>query len=267
VLLQDAARTPMKAAMPIRERGPKARMEEPAEFLERMNQLCLKTTHARRKKDGQRARKAVLREMKKLGKIVAAHAARHRGLLERGWQETEIAQGEARQIVGRIDTILERLPHAIRQAHERIVGERQLKNEEKIPSLYEGRAAVYVRGKAGAEVEFGSRLLLGESESGAIVDWELACGNPRADTKMLSRSLERPWQTAGGPSIRRVFGGPWIRQPGESRSAGERRDLPCDLSEGAWRTEKRSLRSYDTGARKPKLESPSSRTNSWAVLC
>jgi hypothetical protein len=33
-------------------------------------------------------------------------------------------------------------------------------NEEKILSLYEGHAAVYVRGNAGAEVEFGSELLL-----------------------------------------------------------------------------------------------------------
>ena len=72
--------------------------------------------------------------------------------------------------------------------------------------MYEGRAGVYVRGKAGAEVEFGSQLLLGESESGVIVDWELVCGNPRADTKMLRRSLDRLEQTGGGPSIRLVCG-------------------------------------------------------------
>ena len=66
VLLRDAARTLMKATMLIRKRGLKVRMEEPGEFLKRMNQLCMKMTHARRKKDGKRARKAVLREMKKL---------------------------------------------------------------------------------------------------------------------------------------------------------------------------------------------------------
>jgi RecG-like helicase len=67
---------------------------------------------------------------------------------------------QARQILDRMDTILERLPYALKQAHERIIGERQVANEEKILSLYEGHAAVYVRGKAGAEVEFGSQLLL-----------------------------------------------------------------------------------------------------------
>ena len=206
VLLRDAARTLMKATKLIRKRGLKVRMEEPEEFLKRMNRLCMKMTHARRKKDARRVRKAVLREMKKLSKIIAAHAERHLELLEQRWRETDLREGEVRQIAGRIGSVLEQLPAAIRQAHERIIGERQVKNDEKILSLYEEHAAVYVRGKAGAEVEFGSQLLLGESQSGVIVDWELVDGNPEADTKMLSRSLERMKQTGVGDSIREVSG-------------------------------------------------------------
>src|SRR5450756_373011 len=128
VLLRDAARTLMKATMLIRKRDLKVRMEEPAEFLKRMNQLCMKMTHARRKKDGKRVRKAVLREMKKLSKTIAGHAGRHRELLERRWQETDLREGEARQIVERIGSVLAQLPAAIRQAHERIIGERQVNN-------------------------------------------------------------------------------------------------------------------------------------------
>jgi replicative DNA helicase len=74
VLSRDAARTLMEATIPIRRRGLKVRMEEPEEFLQRMNRLCMKMTHARRKKDAERVRKAVPREMKKLSKIIAAHA-------------------------------------------------------------------------------------------------------------------------------------------------------------------------------------------------
>jgi hypothetical protein len=206
VLLRDATRTLMKATTLIGKRGLKVRMEEPAIFLKRMNQLCMKMTQARRKKDARRARKAALREMKRLSKLVAGHAARHRELLEQHWQETDLQEGEARQIIKRMDRVLEQLPQAIRQAHERIIGERQVKNAEKLLSLYEGHAAVYVRGKAGAEVEFGSQLLLGESESGIIVDWELVCGNPTADTKMLGRSLERLQNRSGGASIGEVGG-------------------------------------------------------------
>jgi hypothetical protein len=63
-----------------------------------------------------------------------------------------------------------------------------------------------VRGKAGAEVEFGSRLPLGESRSGTIADRELVDGNPRADTKIPSHSMERMKQTGVGHSIREVSG-------------------------------------------------------------
>ena len=206
VLLRDAARTLLKATMLIRKVDLKVRMEEPAEFLKRMNQLCMKMTQVRRKKDAKRLRKAVLREMKKLDKMIAGHAKRHRDLLAQRWQDTDLSQAEAEQIIARIDNILAQLPQAIRQAHERIIGERQVKNADKIFSLYESHAGIYVRGKAGAEVEFGSQLLLGECESGVIVDWELVCGNPKADTKMLSRSLDRLKQTAAAALIQQVCG-------------------------------------------------------------
>jgi len=39
-----------------------------------------------------------------------------------------------------------------------------------------------------------------------IVDGELVCGNPTADTKMLGRSLERLKQTNAGASIQQVCG-------------------------------------------------------------
>lgn len=95
VLLRDAARTLMKATILVRKRGLKVRMEEPEEFLRRMNQLCIKMTHARGKKEGKRMRKAVLREMKKLSNIIGRHAQRHRDLLEQRWQETDLKAGGA----------------------------------------------------------------------------------------------------------------------------------------------------------------------------
>lgn len=206
VLLRDAARTLLKATLLIRKRGLKVRMEEPERFLKQMNRLCIQMTHARRKKDGKRQRKATLRQMKKLSKVIARHAERHRDELAERWAETDLSAGQAQQIIERIEVILERLPAAIKQAHERIIGERQVMNEEKILSLYEGHAAVYVRDKAGAEVEFGSQLLLGEIESGLIVDWELVLGNPSADTKLLGRSLERLGKNGSGQPTGAVGG-------------------------------------------------------------
>jgi hypothetical protein len=191
VLLRDAVRTLMKATTLIRKRGLKVRMKEPGVFLRRMNRLSMEMAKQGRRAGSRKARKKTLRSMKRQVKIAAAHARRHRDLLEKRWEETDLSRGQARQILDRIDTILERLPYAVKQAHERIIGERQVANEEKILSLYEGHAAVYVRGKAGAEVEFGSQLLLAEAECGLITDWELVCGNPEHDTVLLKRSLER----------------------------------------------------------------------------
>ena len=49
VLLRDAARTLMKATILIRKRSLKVRMEEPEEFLKRMNQLCMKMSGMHRR--------------------------------------------------------------------------------------------------------------------------------------------------------------------------------------------------------------------------
>lgn len=191
LLLRDAARTLLKAMQLIRRHGLKVRMKEPQTFLEAMNRLCIEMARSRRRKDARRKRKALLRAMKKLSKVIAQHAQRHRQALAARWSQTDLAEGEVRQILARIDGILQQLPQAMRQAHERIIGERAVPNDQKLLSLYEQHAAVYVRGKAGAEVEFGSQLLLGENEQGVILDWELVNGAPEPDTRLLQRSLER----------------------------------------------------------------------------
>ena len=147
-LLGDATRTLMKATRLIRKHGLKHRMEEPEVFISRMNKLSIEMTHTRRKADSKKARKRVLRKMKKLAKVVGEHALRHRDLLEEHWQETDWSRGHVNQVLGRIDNILLQLPEAIKQAHERIIGQRPVKNEKKILSLYEEEVRVIVRGKA-----------------------------------------------------------------------------------------------------------------------
>ena len=72
-----------------------------------------------------------------------------------------------------MDEKLEQLPKVIEQAHERIIGERQIANKKKILSAHDPDIDVIVRGKAGASVEFGNELLLGESAGGLIVDYML----------------------------------------------------------------------------------------------
>lgn len=191
VLLRDAVRTLMKATALIRKHGLKRRMEDPQEFLSAMNRLSIRMTQSRRKRDAKRQRKRTLRCMKKLVKVVEAHARRHRELLDKEWEKTDWTRKQAAQVLRRIDGILEQLPRAQKQAHERIIGERQVKSVDKILSLYESEARVIVRGKADAEVEFGNTLLLGEQENGLLVDWRMYREGAPADSQLLHESIER----------------------------------------------------------------------------
>jgi hypothetical protein len=191
VLLRDGTRTLMKALTLIRKKGLKGRMEPPQEFLRRINRLSIEMTHSRRKPQTQKERKRILRRMKKLVKVVSRHARRHRELLDKEWEKTDWTRPQVQQVLGRIDQVLELLPRAQKQAHERIIGGRQVANAEKILSLYEPDIHVLVRGKAGAEVEFGNTVLLGENRQGIILDYQIWKDPAPADVHLLVESLER----------------------------------------------------------------------------
>jgi len=205
LLLRDGVLTLMKAVVLIRDRGLKNRMDDPALFMREINKLCIQMTHTRRKKDGGRKRKAILRLMKKLCKKVMRHAEKHRNLLALYWEETDLSEAESAQIISRIDDIVSKLPEAMRQAHERIIGKRKVPSKDKILSLYEDDIYVISKGKSGAEVEFGNILLLGEQEDGLIVDWKLY-KETQSDTSVLPDSIERIESSLGSDLIKNVTG-------------------------------------------------------------
>ena len=89
------------------------------------------------------------------------------------------------------------MPRAQKQAHERIIGGRPVANAEKILSLYDTQVRVIVRGKAGAEVEFGNTVLLGENRQGIILDYEVFRESAPADSQILFGSLLRVWEATG----------------------------------------------------------------------
>jgi hypothetical protein len=148
-------------------------------------------THVRRKKESKKQRKFVFRKMKKLSSCIAKHAERYRELLNNEWGKTGWTHAKAQQVINRIDSVLEQLPVAIKQAHERIIGERVVASKDKILSLYDKDISVIVRGKAGNEVEFGQGLLLTEQADGLIIDWELFKNQPPSDSKLLKPMIER----------------------------------------------------------------------------
>jgi hypothetical protein len=203
VLLRDGAKSLMQSIELIRRHGLKTRMAEPKSFIKEINRLSMQMTHTRRKKEGKKERKRVLRLMKKQVSVVCGHAERYRALLDAHWQATDWSRPQAEQVLKRIDEVLEALPAAVNQAHERIIGERPVANAEKILSLFEPDLHVIVRGKAGEEVEFGNLLILGEQREGLITDWELFKEQGPADTRLVRGSVERV-ETALGQRIEEV---------------------------------------------------------------
>ncbi|MCC5025124.1 MAG: hypothetical protein J6386_21095 [Candidatus Synoicihabitans palmerolidicus] len=87
--------------------------------------------------------------------------------------------------------MLEQLPAAINQAHERIIGARPVPNAEKILSVYEPDVQTVVRGKASGEVEFGNTLMISENVTGLITDWQWYQGMTPAEWRKFDQSLER----------------------------------------------------------------------------
>lgn len=199
VLLRDAARSLLLAIQTIRAQGLLHRMIEPKQLLKQMNKLCIEMTHTRRKKDGKKERKRILRAMKKLSQCIAKHAARYRELLNKAWRKTTWSEAQMQQVLRRIDVILEQLPNAIKQAHERIIGERPVASANKLLSFYDKDAHVIVRGKAGNEVEFGQGLVLTEQVDGLIIDWKLFSEQPPSDSRLLKPTITRIKKYYGPP--------------------------------------------------------------------
>jgi hypothetical protein len=194
VLMRDATRTLTKSVDLIRQQGLRHRMEEPALFRKRMNQLCIQMTHSPKKADGKKHRKKMLRKMNKLVGTVASHARCHRQLLDEHWEKTQWTRAQAEQVLQRLDNVLEQLPAARKQACQRIIDEEPVANEDKILSLYESAVNVVVRHKAGAEVEFGNTLLVGESRQGLIMHWQLFEESAPADARLVRSALEKTEQ-------------------------------------------------------------------------
>ena len=192
VLLRDVSLTLLKAVLLIRREGLLHRMPEgPERFMRRMNKLCIEMTHCRRKAGSQKARKEVLRKMKKLLRRISEHARRHRDLLDERFEQTTLSSRQKDRVLARMDEKLALVPKVIEQAHERIIGERPVKNADKILSAHEPDIDVIVRGKAGAQTEFGNELFLAESPGGMIVDYMLYGKSAPAESQKMLESVER----------------------------------------------------------------------------
>ncbi|MCC5023697.1 MAG: hypothetical protein J6386_13365 [Candidatus Synoicihabitans palmerolidicus] len=180
VLFRDVSRHPLLKAVKLRRAaGLRGRMPtEPPVFAKQMNRWCIAMTHSRRRRDAKRARKSVLRQMKRLLRTIGEHARRATATTSPPTTPgpASVSARPPTRIIARIDARLEQLPAAIKQAHERIIGARPVPNAEKILSVYEPDVQTVVWGKASGEVEFGNTFMISENVTGLITDWQLYQG-------------------------------------------------------------------------------------------
>ncbi|TAL21811.1 MAG: hypothetical protein EPN94_12165 [Nitrospirae bacterium] len=119
-------------------------------------------------------------------------------------------------------------------------------NADKILSLYEKEIRVIVRGKAGAEVEFGNTLLLGEQYDGVIVDWKLIEEQALSDSALVKESIQRVEAAVQNIKIRalaadRGFESPtnvqWLKKHRTFNAMAPRKieELKCRLGEQRFR--------------------------------
>ena len=192
LLLRDAVRTLTLAIVQVRERGIFSRMPKgPKDYLSAMNKLCIQMTHARRTKNAKKIRKKTLRLMKKQLRVVAKLSRNHLEKLRKQGVSKGLSAATVLMLEQKFTAILDQVDAVIHQAHERIIGERRVNNKDKILSLYEPDMHVIVRGKSGAEVEFGNTLFLAEQANGLIIDWHLYEEQAPADSRMLPGHLDR----------------------------------------------------------------------------
>jgi hypothetical protein len=235
VQLGDCCRTLLKATLCIRRHGIRNRMPKggAGKLLHDLNGLNIALGNARRRKDSKKLRKKILREMKRFSGRMAHHARAHRELLvEHRAGKTDLTVAQAAQITGRIDHVLAVLPRAKKQAHERIIGGRRVPSAEKVISVYEPDAKVIVRGKSGAEVEFGNQLVLGENAGGLIVYWKL-CEDVRVDSNRMLEAVETTEANTGKRLGKAVADRGFSDEKMQAQLAVDRPDLAdhiCPLS-------------------------------------
>ncbi len=199
VQLGDCCKSLLKTIGTIRAHGIINRMPAgaTAALLSELNQLLIAFGNARRRKDSKKLRKKILRDLKRFAGRCAHHASRHRELLVDCREEkTDLSEAQAALLIRNLDNILTQLPIIKKQAHDRIIGGRKIKADEKILSVYEPDIKVILRGKNGSEVEFGNQLMIGENRDGLITYYELF-DDVKNDWGRLIGALEKTEQNIG----------------------------------------------------------------------
>ena len=222
VLLRDGVKSIIQSIILIRKHGLVHRMKSPQVFIKEINALCISMSAATRQRKGKKARKATLRKMKSLAKTVVEHGLRYVNLLENHGEETDLSPKQQQLIASRLQKTIDLMPQAISQAHQRIITEQKVANDQKLLSLFQTHASVYVRKKSGSDCEFGLQCLIVENSDGLILDWSVSDDGVQSDSKLLIPAMDRLRDQYGTSSIKGVVTDRGFSSPKNTKELGGR---------------------------------------------
>lgn len=124
----------------------------------------------------------LVKAQEKLVELAKRVVARGKEVQGKAREEMDKGKGVARRALSELGQWLERTEKVISQTEAVLRGERHL--PQRLVSLFDPGARPIVRGKARAPVEFGRKLLVGETEGGIISTYQVLEGNP-ADNTLL----------------------------------------------------------------------------------
>lgn len=110
--------------------------------------------------------------------------------------EDEFTQCRIAQLIAQVESYAERAERVLSQARRRVLQGEQVAAGDKLYSIFAPHTDLIKRGKLHTPVEFGHKVLLAESRSGLITDYQVLDGNP-PDDSLLIPALQRHCQLFG----------------------------------------------------------------------
>mgnify|MGYP000996381761 CR=1 FL=1 len=132
VLLKDCLKSIVQSIIQIRKSGVRHRIGNPEKFISDMNKLSMEMTQGSKRNTSKKEKKTTFRKMEKLLKRLSIHGETYFDILQENWADYSFSEAQANQILRKMRKTLDYVPTVIYQAHERVIGERQINNEEKV---------------------------------------------------------------------------------------------------------------------------------------
>jgi len=213
------------------------------ETLERINQAI-----AARKGAGYQERlKPAYRELLALAEMVFERAEKLRKKL----QKRRSVDAQVLALENDLTVFIERTRHVCGTARRRVIEGEQVPNCDKLFSIFEPHAQLYMRGKAGQPMQFGRQVLVYEDAAGFVIDYHVLPRDrddrdvivertrklqKRLNDKIQRLSLDRGFHSPENQkALAEIIPHPCLPMPGANQSARQEEEASVEFRQSRQR--------------------------------